>query len=468
MSLQSPYPPFNLPTQGYVGPPGVGPVNGNLFMYLGICSAGAITNPAFSLCYPQTGILNLQTVTDWGTGTYWLFPVSLHWTGTAWCGFTTLYVDVGGKLNSGGQYIVGFDGQIIVPQPPATAVQGHLFADLPDLLAIGVGINITWNGSFYACGVSLTQFVPYNNQKPIAKSGIVFPYAAPNSGIVSAGTTPTPPYQTINNASNQLVPPNRSPLVIMMSGSTQFYTWTTPQYYFATLEEYTNNLGSSFIPKLTGPASAGDYPTEIGAQKGPSALSVGGSYVDTSAFWDNFYVFVDVYGTTVGGFQYASYVKIVGAYPANPPGLTFPDSGYHFNSSYGLPVQYYNGYPILSIGGTITNINLPFLGTGVAALPIGAGSTPSAYGGNFPYFTWAPEPSIFELGFAPYLTTVASWVPVGTINQYGNPALYPKGFLNPQSGNWILSPTSYCSVKLGKNNLYVWCLGGNGFGGVPA
>lgn len=382
MALQSPYPPLGKPAAGYMG--NATPVNVSLMAWIGLCSAGAITNPAFNLIdqqwgmnIPGVGFLPRMAIQDWSAGTVWLLPVNLKWTGTAWTWFNTFYVDTQGKYSyfgnqengsTGTQYIISSGGPL---QPPTSTVEGHLFADLSGLLAIGVGVNVFWNGRYYSCAVSLTQFTPYNNQKPVAKSGAVFPYAAPESGIVTAGTTPIQPYQSLNNASYYTPSGGilRSPFVVQLGEIT--YTGTTPtgflgngQFYFASVPFF--GVSGQEVNLLSA-ATAADYATTIGSQSGPSA----------------------VYDDVTGQMVY-------------PPG---------------------NNFALVA--------------------------TPNAFGASG-YCTWP----IFIQASTPWLTTVATWVPVGTFYDM----LYPTGWYDSSIGGYRLSPTSYSTVKLGSDTLYIWCL----------
>lgn len=377
MSAISPYPPFGLPAAGFLG--NATPVNVSLPVWIGLCSAGAITNPGW--VYPVNPFepqLITPIIQDWGTGTIWLWPVNLKWTGSAWTFFNTFYVDTKGKYSYFGNQENGSTGtQRIISsfeplQPPTTSVQGHLFADLPDLLAIGIGVNVNWNGSFYACAVSLTQFTPYNNQAPIAKSGAVFPVAPPQSGIVTAGTTPVPPYQTLNNSG--VNGGTRTPFVVQLGKIT--YTGPTPTGFFGNGQFYFSSqpffIGMSRAVNLLSVATADDYATAIGSQSGPSAVA----------------------NDRAGQGPYP---------PANSLALV---------------------------------------------------ETPNPFGASG-YCVW---PCFILQSLFPQITTVANWVPVGKFG--GSGALYPCGWFDATTDTEVIGPTSYAQVKLGGNNLYVWCLGG--------
>jgi hypothetical protein len=110
----------------------------NFPMVIGICSPGAIANE------PGTPFNNnpfaSSIVQDFQTGTYHQIVVPMHWTGTCYTGFASYYYEptTGAVVNAGGFY--GTDGGFIGPIPG----RNTLFADIPNVLHLGIGINLTF------------------------------------------------------------------------------------------------------------------------------------------------------------------------------------------------------------------------------------------------------------------------------------------------------------------------------------
>ena len=199
-------------------------------MIVGICSLGAITNPVWNVqvnaqgipdAFPstyQSGTGNSYiTGADWGTGTFWLMPVALHWTGTCFTGFCSILCDVNGQFpNTPVGAVIGDrnsyshtqtiqNGQF-VPYP-----RGHLFQDLSTVQHIGVGLCLYWTGQFWACGVRVTEYQVYNHRTRLNWSQMLFPAGGLMSSsltipvVTPAGLTPVPPWLAALYSPNGLI-----------------------------------------------------------------------------------------------------------------------------------------------------------------------------------------------------------------------------------------------------------------------
>ena len=119
---------------------------------------------------------------NWHTGTLWSLTIPVHWTGTCWTGLETLWVGGNGDVYSGTQTY----------SPSAGWPGGYIFQDLPNVKLLGIGINLTWNGEFWACGVGFTDFK--NPQGGVnGRSGAKFPVLGQTPAIATA----VPPWWTI-------------------------------------------------------------------------------------------------------------------------------------------------------------------------------------------------------------------------------------------------------------------------------
>lgn len=324
----------NVPNLGSAGPitGGVGIIT------VGICSAGAITNPAWNQS-PTDFLGNYTQVwplangnryvagiggsyfmgADWGSGTLWLFNIPTHWTGTCWTGLSSFIVDTMGHY-SAYPYQLTLPGAVFSGTSRGTSTpsclsqstllpspNGHLFADLPDVLHLAIGVNVSGGANgFLACGISLTEFQQYNRSPKLASSGAVFPIGrnvgtfpngsyvngAPPTMIIPVGRAPSPPVQTMVNCSTWATQPNidpfpglataRSPFVVQLSSAnaaTQAaiaQLFGSPYFYadYETIAPQPPNYSNWAITAITTPAKISDKNYLVGSQLGPPAYTV--------------------------------------------------------------------------------------------------------------------------------------------------------------------------------------------------
>lgn len=129
-------------------------------LVIGFCSPGA------AVAWPADGS-QPSNPQDWQGGTLWqLIGPPLHWTSNCWTGYTVLYVDDNGTVQSGST-----GRQVFGPWN-----KGYIFKDLPQVRTLGIGYNVYWNGQFFSCSLSFTDFGNYGKYSGIkGRSGAVYP-----------------------------------------------------------------------------------------------------------------------------------------------------------------------------------------------------------------------------------------------------------------------------------------------------
>src|SRR6185437_10456683 len=117
----------------------------------------------------------------------------------------------GEAFNDGIALVVPWDG---VSWNTLILASGYpLFPDLPNVKQLLIGVNITWQGTFLACGVAVSEFGPLVNSPGgvVSTSGILFPSAyrlmvtSSNSFGVVTSLPPIP--ATVAGAGNKPKPP---------------------------------------------------------------------------------------------------------------------------------------------------------------------------------------------------------------------------------------------------------------------
>lgn len=211
---------------------------------------------------------------NWKTGTAWLLDVPLHWTSTCWTGLVTLYVD----FANGGQVIAGSlaGRQSNIFSPSSAWPGGYIFQDHPDVVHLGVGVNLFWNGKFLQCGVSFTDWpLTGNRQKRGRTAGDLYPIQN-SGGVTSAPSTPQMPWMTVPllNVSFHFTGTYETPLP---NGSEQIWLVEANGGPFGGFNPSVDSPGfySVFVP-FFGPAQiiggASGFPQQyLGQQQGPGS-----------------------------------------------------------------------------------------------------------------------------------------------------------------------------------------------------